>query len=186
MAHGSKAPRKAAPGRERIGRPPGSKNVAVPQNIPPPSLWPIASYVFVEGRTVVGPWTAELRADLARLTKLALRFGLVVQEVEHVSDKQQIRRSWTRKRIDLDIAFAAIEDEPGISFDKWAVETYLQNEPRNPTTIAAARQKATVALSRLYRDGRVEKSYDGEGNMLLTAVPDAFAPNQTTGKEPWI
>jgi hypothetical protein len=132
-------------------------------------LTPQPSIVFVDGRAHIEDWTPELRRAFGRLERDALLLGLKVQEV---SPNGGARRHHGSHRIDLDWALANIVDAPEhvMLFDEWA-KLYLAGESENPTTLAAARAKARVALSRLYAAKRIVKRYDEDGRLLLTLPP---------------
>jgi hypothetical protein len=143
-------------------------------------LMPDPSEIVVDGRSPAIIWSAEKRNDLRIFKLIAEKFGLVVQELAPHDDA---RRSWARLRVDLDYALKVIRDFPGISFDEWA-KTWLYELPDSSAHRSNARKKATVALSRLFRDGRVEKRYDGEGNLVLWvagAAPKAEGSRRIAG-----
>lgn len=130
----------------------------------PPVLRPEPSAIFIEGRAYIAAWSPERRSKFNDLSRLAEYFGLVVHEVDPSVERP--RRVWTRKRADLDTMELLIEKTPGITFDKW-VEAFLLGGPNTPLLLAAARKRATQALSRLYHDDRIIKRYDGDGNLIL-------------------
>lgn len=148
-------------GRVRSGRPPSYEKQ---EGSPPPDLRPEPSAIFVDGRAYVTAWSPERRTKFNDLSRLAEYFGLVVHEVDPSVERP--RRAWTRKRADLDAMELLIEKTPGIAFDKW-VEAFLLGGPNTPPLLAAARKRATQALSRLYHDDRIIKRYDTDGNLIL-------------------
>lgn len=165
---GSNRPRPATPGKPRWGRP-----LAIETEIggyDPPDLSHDPSAFFVEGRAYVTFWATEKRAKFNRFVELAKEFGLVVHEVDPSAEAP--RRTWTRKRFDLELMRLAIKDAPGILFDDWCL-LYLEGSPDNAPTRAAARRKAAMALSRLYVEGKVAKAYASDGRLILYLPEDA-------------
>lgn len=121
--------------------------------------------IFVEGISRINYWDQPLRNDYDKFCALATKFRFFVQE-RPVDNNERARRVWTRKRVALDLAFAAIRDKPGILFDEWSLR-WLNGSPDVPVTRIEARRKAAVGLSRLVAKGRIEKRYDDNGNLML-------------------
>lgn len=158
--HSSPRPIKSG-GAVRTGRPTETARGGLAD---PPDVRPDPSSFLVEGRVDVVAWTSERRTRFNDLLKIADFFGLVVQEFD--PSLEAPRRSWTRKRASLDDMEVLIERTPGIRFDAW-VEGFLLGSPKGDLLLAAARKRATQALSRLYADHRVVKRYDEDGNLIL-------------------
>ena len=79
----------------------------------------------------------------------------------------KVRRAWSSSRVSLEAAFDIITAAPGITFDNWASRAYPVHSTAPLPLRRAARQKARIALSRLSREGRIEKRYSLSGKMLL-------------------
>ncbi|MCI4370863.1 MAG: hypothetical protein L3J81_06005, partial [Thermoplasmata archaeon] len=121
------------------------------------------SEVVVDGRSPAIVWTPEKRNRLRIFKLIAAEFELVVNEL---APYDGARRPWARHRVDLDYALKVVRDFPGIAFDEW-IKIWLYELPDSGAHKVNARKKATVALSRLFREGKVEKRYDAAGNLVL-------------------
>lgn len=159
-----------AGGKVRTGRPPNHEKQ---ESSPPPDLRPEPSSFLCEGRVDVPAWTSERRTRFTELLHIADFFGFVVHEFD--VEEAGVRRVWARKRASLDAMELLIEKTPGIAFDKW-VEAFLLGGPKTDILLAAARKRAAVMLSRLYKDRKVVKRYDADGNLLLY-VPEHAPEN---------
>lgn len=145
-----------------------------------PDQNPEPSFVYVDGRSPLIGWDGPRRKQFNLLRVAAEEFGLVVQEHPADKDGDVPRRRHGHKRIDLEEAMDEIKWAPGILFDDW-VKIYLAGATEGPTTLAAARAKASVALHRLYTVNQVEKRKDlRTGKMRLYAAgwapPGKWAP----------
>lgn len=131
----------------------------------PPDTSPDPSAIFVEGRAYVVHWPDALRRRFKAFCDFAAEIGLTVHEVDPGAGPRP-RKTWSYERVSLEDAFLDIKFRPGIPFEEWA-QIYLPREAVGDPAKKAARQKARVALSRLYHEGRVEKRYRGEDGALV-------------------
>lgn len=122
--------------------------------------------LFVEGETKVQEEDAETLEKLGNLRGACEPFGLVVHVVPLRFDGSR-RRAWGSARVTLEAATNFLNENPGITFARFAEVLYLANDPMTDLTFAAAKAKARVAVSRLFQVGRIRKERNEHGHMTL-------------------
>lgn len=167
---GSNTPRPAVKS-QRTGRP---RNIETDIGYDPPDTRSDPSLVIVEGRFYVTAWHPKKRARFNDLRSLAKFFGFSVHESDPSAEVP--RRAWTRKRVDLELARLAVVDKPGITFDEWAKLNYAdlddETASSNENAMLAARRKAAVGLSRLWKAGKLVKRVDPKTGIMRLYLPE--------------
>lgn len=140
-----------------IGRP----TYRTDPHVDPPELFPPPGHVVVVGKSPLIFWTDPVRQDFHRLTTLAKKFGLSVQDVDGAHERPRNRWSWAR--VDLSYVRDTILEFPGVTLDDLAWDPFMKGHPFIAPEYKAARNRASVAVSRLIQNAEVERrSWPGE------------------------